>query len=405
MGKNNLRKTLKLSTVIFLAGLFASYSQGMNIVLEGLLDLDEPKAPGDPYLIEARLTGRTTITAQTVYGNLSESWDPAWALVGFSDATGSYCKKADSGFVVPIPNTTNKYGFELQFYTPDGKLSKDMEAWVIPALNYQVNFIGEDAAFKNWTGLKRTYNGKFFSPNPDLTDGISPAWNICMHPYGAMERSSYPILQKQINFSIQDKIELYTNSTIRPGNFRLVKNVSVMTMGPRRSPLDAYAYENVAFTTNIKIVRICKIKNVTKSTFDIVMGRTDQEILQTSFQYTCTADNKPIYISGIAREGRADKTNPRKLLFNNLDGSEPADNRSPWLLALPYKDGDDSTISCADQTNTRLMKFNNDDIEVGKNSISNQTEKLNIKWAVCSNNNVVPGKYRARVEVAVYTKV
>lgn len=51
------------------------------------------------------------------------------------------------------------------------------------------------------------------------------------------------------------------------------------------------------------------------------------------------------------------------------------------------------------------MKFNNDDIEVGKNSTSNQTEKLNIKWAVCSNNNVIPGKYRARVEVAVYTKV
>lgn len=195
----------------------------------------------------------------------------------------------------PIPNTTNKYGFELQFYTPDGNLSNDLKAWVIPALNYEVKIAGDDAGFKHWTNLKRTYTGKFFQPHSDLKDAISPNWNICMYPPGARTTSNNPPLWKEINFSIQDKIELYTNSEIKPGNFRLVKSVSVMTMGPERTPgRDAYASESIAFATNIKIVRICKIKNVTKSTFDIVMGRTDQEILQTSFQYTCTADNKPI---------------------------------------------------------------------------------------------------------------
>lgn len=92
MGKNNLRKTLKLSTAIFLAGLFASYSQGMNIVLEGLLDLDDPKAPGDPYLVEARLTGNRMIKSQSVYGRLSEDWSPTWALVAFGDG-GHIAKK------------------------------------------------------------------------------------------------------------------------------------------------------------------------------------------------------------------------------------------------------------------------------------------------------------------------
>ncbi|SUC25542.1 Uncharacterised protein [Providencia rustigianii] len=212
-------------------------------------------------------------------------------------------------------------------------------------------------------------------------------------------------MRKFITFNTSSRFELYTNFQLVPGRFRLQKRVSVITQGPRVSPNGANSSERIEFITNIRVVRICKIKNVTQSTFDIVMGRSNQETRESRFQYTCTADNKPIYITAISREGRVDTSNPRKLWFNKVDGTEINNAKAPWLLALPYKDGDDSTLLCSNDTNTKLLKFNNEDQEIGKNSVANQQESLNIKWAICANNNVDPGKYRARVEVAVYTKI
>ncbi|ELX8379862.1 hypothetical protein AB7Y49_12090 [Providencia vermicola] len=392
----------KLSVMTLLMGLSSGQVHAeMNIILDGLLDLDIPKAPSDPYLVEARLTGRTYLSTQGTYGNHG-FWDQEWALVGLT-SSGTYCQKENSGFVVSIPGT-NKKGFALDFYLPDGTKPSGAEAWIIPTINYNVSILGSDEEFNSqWRNLERNYTGTFFRPTPGLVDTYTRA-NICMYPSRAYQQA-YDTTRKYITFNISEKFELYTNFPMRPGRFQLQKVVYVRTDGPRLTPHGAKDSERLQFETNIRVVRICKIKNVTQSTFDIVMGRNNQETRESRFQYTCTADNKPIYITAIPREGRVDSNNPRKLWFNKVDGTELDNSKSPWLLALPYKDGDDSTLLCSNETNTKLMKFNNSDQAVGQNSVSNKDESLNIKWAICANDNVDPGKYRARVEVAVYTKI
>lgn len=60
----------KLSVMTLLMGLSSGQVHAeMNIILDGLLDLDIPKAPSNPYLVEARLTGRTYLSTQGTYGN------------------------------------------------------------------------------------------------------------------------------------------------------------------------------------------------------------------------------------------------------------------------------------------------------------------------------------------------
>lgn len=402
MAGNDSKIYCKLSMFALLTGLFSGQAHAvMNIVLEGLLDLDTPVASTEPYLVEARLTGKTSLSTSGTYGN-GGFWSSEWALVGLSDGD-SYCKSANSGFVVTIPGTSKK-GFALDFFLPDGSKPAGSQAWIIPTINYNVSILGSDADFKEqWRGLERNYTGTFFRPATGLVDTFSRA-NICMYPPNAYQEG-YDTMRKFITFNTSSRFELYTNFQLVPGRFRLQKKVSVITQGPRISPNGANASERIEFITNIRVVRICKIKNVTQSTFDIVMGRSNQETRESRFQYTCTADNKPIYITAISREGRVDTNNPRKLWFNKVDGTEINNDKAPWLLALPYKDGDDSTLLCSNDTNAKLLKFNNEDQEIGKNSVANQQESLNIKWAICANNNVDPGKYRARVEVAVYTKI
>ncbi|MBO1929643.1 hypothetical protein J4731_19830 [Providencia rettgeri] len=52
------------------------------------------------------------------------------------------------------------------------------------------------------------------------------------------------------------------------------------------------------------------------------------------------------------------------------------------------------------------MNFaNQEETLLGLNSVSNVVQDLNIKWAICLNPNTEIGKYRARVEVSIYTKV
>lgn len=401
MSKKHHKKSYKLSALMLLLGLVSNQASAvMYVHLQGLIDLDSPKAPSEPYLIDARLTGNNRLYAGKVYGYLGK-WSSEWALVGLGSDGSSYCEDRGSRFVEAIPSAPGKYGFKLDFYRPDGSSSSDLQAWLVLALDYHVKILGPDDAVAQH-GLERSYTGTFFKKNPKLRDSMTPDWNICMYPDVYISGGTWDV-KKEITFSTGSKMELYTNKELVPGRFKLQKNVSVMTLGPSISPVNANKYERVELLTDVKIVRICKIKNVTQSNFDIVLGRNNEEIRESSFQYTCTADNKPIYISSIAREGRVDSSNKKKLWFDNANGSEASN--PPWLLGLPYKDGDNSALSCKDERKSNLLNFNNEDQEIGKNSVSNKAETLNIKWAICGDDKVTPGKYRARVEVAVYTKV
>lgn len=372
-----------------------------NINLEGYVDLDAPKAPNDPYLVQARLTGDTFLSASTVYGPRQGSWSSEFALVAFTIRNNRCTQPGSSNFVSSIPGAPGKYGFKLDFTDTSGTGNR-MDAWIIPSIAFNVTFKGPDSGMEEFPGLKRSYSGKFFTDNSSggLRDSLTRDWNVCFIPIGVSNRGSDEKLTKEIRFSAPEPFELYTTGTLSPGRFSLTRKVYVGTFGTTSL---ADRTSDVQFVTNIKVVRICKIKNVSQSNFNITLGRNNQEVVNSSFQYTCTADSKPIYISAIAREGRVDSSNKNKLWFDNTDGTSA--KSPPWLLALPYKDGEDQSLTCADERKSNLLRFDNAEQELSPMSVSNKDENLNIKWSVCSNDNVTPGKYRARVEVIVYTKV
>ncbi|WP_204267550.1 hypothetical protein, partial [Escherichia coli] len=73
MSKKHHKKSYKLSALMLLLGLVSNQASAvMYVHLQGLIDLDSPKAPSEPYLIDARLTGNNRLYAGKVYGYLGK---------------------------------------------------------------------------------------------------------------------------------------------------------------------------------------------------------------------------------------------------------------------------------------------------------------------------------------------
>ncbi|MFW0929249.1 MAG: hypothetical protein WBO26_10845 [Providencia rettgeri] len=362
----------------------------ISLVLQGLIDLDEPKGVNQPYLVEGRLTGGTTITRSPIYASYAQqTWTKDYSLLSISTSSTRCAGNIGERIV-----NTNRYGFPLVHSRDSG-----LKAWIIPSIRYHIALTGAGAG-SGGKHLKTSYSGKLFTTEHDgLVDLES--WynqNTCLIPGTDIATTGGGT--KVINLYADGKFELYTNKTISPGRLSYTGNKLYIVTHGNSTDVDATAPLN--FVTDLNIVRICKISQVVNDNINVTIGRDNQVIEESSFQYTCTGENKDLAMSAVVKEGTL-KSDPTKLFFDTLEG-KPASS-PPWLMGMPYREGDDSTFSCKDENKKGMINFNNQPVDFSFKSISNIAQTMRIKWAICSNDNVTPGKYRARVELAVYTKV
>lgn len=387
------------------SSLAADNKPEMKLILNGTIDLDSPVVVGQPYLLKGRLVGGTTFSHAPVYGGSkgSNNWDAAYPIVALSSSSYQ-CMRND---VVPIPNSNGKWGYKLIFQSYDQSNADPIDAWLVPSLNYTI-IVKNTAIDKNLpNAVKSMYSGRFFySAGPD---GLSDRYtvigeqnrtgsNTCLTPPENTRTDAGG--SKVITISAGGIFELYSAQRLRPGKFAFSRDLFItsslsVTGGDAQAPFK--------FETDLNIVRICKITNVTGGDrFNETMGRENQILRESKFTYTCTADNRALFMSAIVHEGTLSKTDKRKLFFD-LQGGGPADN-APWLLARPYTGVDGPALSCKDEGNPSLLSFDNQDNDLKKMTRAGIAENMGIKWAICANDAVKAGKYRARVEIAVFTK-
>ena len=248
---------------------------------------------------------------------------------------------------------------KLQHTDSQGQLTGNY-VYVVPRLVYNIRLNGPGVGSGN--GPRDSYSGVFFERAAGLVDRSTwgnSAWNICMTPPpGVFAPSNYGVGTKHsrsITISIAGPLELYATKAMQPGRYSYKGRPLYIGSFAGYNEADSYAPLNIM--TDLNVVRICKITNVSQSNFNIVVGRETEVIKDSRFSYTCTADNKAIFISALAREGEVDGSNPSKLWFQRINGSRTAN--TPFLLGLPYGSGSDSSLTCQDVGKAGLLTFNN----------------------------------------------
>ncbi|MEX6281402.1 hypothetical protein AB6F89_02320 [Providencia hangzhouensis] len=376
----------------------------MTLTLEGIIDLEHPKAATDPYLVEGRLPGRTSTTYNYIYGSKTQAWtSPDFAIFSISPRSTS-C--VDEPIVEGGPNATaalqkvpgvNKVGIKLTH-------ASGAYAYIVPSLGFSVKLSGNNNIGSSGF-VKESYSGVVFEDVPNLVDRSTKGnrqWKLCYTPPDGTRAPGGYNSKRNVSVYIAGPMQMYAPVPIQPGRYSY--SGIPLYVGSYGQDNDQDGVSTLQISTSLNVVRVCSISDVSQDNFTIIAGRETEFFRQSSFKYKCTADNKPIYISAIAREGTVDSANQHKLWFDRTGGN--ITSNTPYLLALPYAAGGSGSLTCKDEGKAGLLNFaNQEETLLGLNSVSNVVQDLNIKWAICLNPNTEIGKYRARVEVSIYTKV
>lgn len=371
----------------------------MTLTLGGLIDLEETWAPGKPYIVQGRLSGMTTFPTFTpIYDkNTDQTWSKG-TLIGLTEYTYNCSRSA--GSLAAIPDTNKKLGLPLTFYDSKNNLDNNRQAWVIPSLTYSIQLTGTNVGSGQPNTLKNNYNGQFFTGGDGLIDYGQPEHRqLCLSPYAASVAKGGT---KNIAIQSSPSYEFYSNKELTPGRYKyLGTSLYIYSSTGTASTTDNLLIK-LNIITDFKVVRICKITNVANDVFNLTMNRENELLLESSLQYTCTGNNKPVYISAIAKHGTVDPSDHKRLFFDNTSGN-PVTN-APWLMGAAYNDNETPGLTCSDHSSAKLIDFQNGETALNVNAVSGVAKNLNIRWAVCTKDNVPPGDYKASVEVAIYTK-
>ena len=386
--KFNSIKLVSFFTLFLLP--FHAYSNqsygSMTLTLIGTVDLAKNPDPNTPQYVRGILTGKTLINShEPIYdecdNNLGE-WSQVESLVGI---TGNefYCYRGIDIFK-QVPNSNSKYGLPL---TDD---KGNINIYVTPTLKYEVR--------ANGSYLNSSYSGTFFSRNNNGLISNYSSMNACFYPQN-QETSAGG--HKSIEVYNNDRYPVYVTEKLSPGYLSYKgAPIYIVTQGYSSG---ANANLRVNVRANLKIVRVCQISSVSNNNISVVMNRENEVIQESSLTYSCTGDGHPVFISAVVTEGKVNDSEPTKLVLNKQNGS--ANDPAPWVLGKPFVNGASPSLSCKDAGSQDLLNFNNQELQLPVIAKYNQMENLGIKWAICSDDTVQPGKYRGKAVVTVYTKV
>lgn len=385
----------------------------MIVQLYGMIDLDDDVPVGTPHLLDARMMGATSITMGPpnygIYTQYPEAaphyydsrlkdrkWDTDFAIVGISSYSGR-CRAEDFN---PAEHTVlgqgKKFAYKMR-HSNDSNLF----AWVVPSFKVDINL---DLP-KGTQGLHTSYSGFLGEPianlitvDPKNTSGL----NLCYIPPGYITIDYGGT--KHVQFSIAKPLEVYLNGKAVPGDFTMNNSTyRLVSLGGHKG-FKADGEIKVRFVTNVKIARVCRISAASGTVFHETFGRADSIPLESRLTFNCSGQGNPLYMSAIPKMGEAKGDNLTKLELEQIDSGEKSTVK-PWVIGAPYFDGGNIPALSCDATNqSNLIKFDNSDIPLNKNAQA-ENDNLNIRWLMCKNRDVKPGKYKGRVELLVYTKV
>ncbi|EQB4332876.1 hypothetical protein ACYJ2D_002940 [Providencia stuartii] len=385
----------------------------MIVQLYGMIDLDDEVPVGTPHLLDARMMGATSITMGPpnygIYTQYPEAaphyydsrlkdrkWDTDFAIVGISSYSGR-CRAEDFN---PAEHTVlgqgKKFAYKMR-HSNDSNLF----AWVVPSFKVDINL---DLP-KGTQGLHTSYSGFLGEPianlitvDPKNTSGL----NLCYIPPGYITIDYGGT--KHVQFSIAKPLEVYLNGKAVPGDFTMNNSTyRLVSLGGHKG-FKADGEIKVRFVTNVKIARVCRISAASGTVFHETFGRADSIPLESRLTFNCSGQGNPLYMSAIPKMGEAKGDNLTKLELEQIDSGEKSTVK-PWVIGAPYFDGGNIPALSCDATNqSNLIKFDNSDIPLNKNAQA-ENDNLNIRWLMCKNRDVKPGKYKGRVELLVYTKV
>ncbi|APG51513.1 hypothetical protein ABVE63_002674 [Providencia stuartii] len=384
----------------------------MIVQLYGMIDLDDEVPEGTPHLLDARMMGATSITMgppeygiytqrPEYYPNTTSTlnnreWDDEFAIVGISDYSGRCRAETFNASEHTVLGQGKKFAFKMKHTDASG-----LFAWVVPSFKVDINL-----NLPNGTqGLKTSYSGVLGEPianlksiDPKKTQGL----NLCYIPPGKITIGYGGT--KHVQFSIAKPLEVYLNGKAVPGDFIMDNSAfRLVSLGGHKG-FRADGEIKVRFITNVKIARVCRISAASGTVFHETFGRADSIPLESRLTFNCSGQGNPLYMSAIPRMGEAKGDNLTKLELEQIDSGEKSTVK-PWVIGAPYFDGGNIPALSCDATNqSNLIKFDNSDIPLNKNAQA-ENDNLNIRWLMCKNRDVKPGKYKGRVELLVYTKV
>lgn len=353
----------------------------MTLTLIGVVDLTKNPDPNTPQYVQGILTGSTSMTVRPAYGEWAggnSGWGPLAALVGLG-SDDRFCYEGRDIFKDIPGNKQSQKGIVLN----DIKDPTNM-IYMTPTLNYQVTS----------SALPKDYYGTFFAGNPN---GMSRYSDVCLYPDDAVE----PGRGKVITVTNSSRYPIYVSKTLKPGIISYNgKPLYVVTQG---RDIEASGSLQLNVVADLRVIRVCQVSNVTNNVIDVAIPRSNEIIRESNITFSCTGDGNPINISAIAVTGHPDPAEPSKLILDKVGGGTV--KNPPWVLGKPFVNGISPDLSCQNVDSSKLLKFNNTDLELPLNAKPNNIENIGIKWAICAKDDTTPGQYTGKTYVTIYTKI
>lgn len=360
----------------------------MKLTLTGSIDLT--KNPSITQYIQGYLSGDTMINKSPVYHTYEQdNWNPEYALIALSSSN----YKCDYSYATQVPGRSNTWGIKL---THETNASNSDPIYVTP--NMKFNIILSD-----WTGpYYRDYSGQFFTYSSGLSDRMGFA-NTCFVPSNTGVKVP-PYGRKKIEIYSPSGYPVYLISPVhglKPG--RYISNRNNFYIASYAATKSNDVYSNVIIETGIVVKRFCQLSNITNQNITENMTAVDEIIRDSTFTVSCPGDVAPLMISARIKEGTIGQ-NLNKLILAPINNTN-SESR-PWVMGFPYKVPNTTTLTCADENRSDLLKFDDSEMPLGNISMGTVSapQDFGIKWAICKPQGVKAGEYRGIVDVSVYVK-
>ncbi|HEJ9414878.1 TPA: hypothetical protein SMM66_003550 [Proteus mirabilis] len=386
MKRSTLMMLLMVTTLILptWCALAAINKGEMTLSLTGEIDMNIN--PSQVQYINGTLSGTTNFSHRPVYSNyIQKSWNPSFALIALSSNTS----RCNAQALTPIPGQSNKYGLKLTHNT-----NTNATAYVIPEINYSVMLKDFPPNYQPF------YLGKFFHVNGGVIDDFTKK-NICYVPSNYATASVPANGMKDITITSPGLLPIYIDNNLTPG--KLTYRGQPLYISSYGTYNDADSFVTVNIIANITVKRSCAVTGISNQQINENMTSTNEVVRDSLFTLSCGGLGNPVNISATVKEGSLDKSNINKLVLAPIKGT--TSTQRPWVIGLPYKQTSTPNLTCADENNNHLIRFNNTAIELaGTNMGNNQPALFGIKWALCKPKGTKAGEYRGKVDVNFFVR-
>ena len=371
-----------LATPIF--NTMAGTSKGsMTLTLTGEIDMNIN--PAQAQQVNASLSGTTNFTGTPIYStDASSSWADYYAIISLSQSQ----TRCNGNFVEKIPNQ-NAYGLLLTHSS-----NTNTKVYVTPKFNFNVVLSSFSSSYAN------NYAGSFFQSNSGVKDTQTPNQYVCFVP----SNTSLAVPAggtKNITITTPSTLPLYIDENLTPG--KLSYQGTVFYVGSFGKQAAGDFYTRVSVTADILVKRSCTVTGLTNQQINENMTETNEVIRDSQFTLSCGGLGNPVNMSAVIKEGTIDSTNPNKLVLAPINGT--VSDKKPWVMGLPYIQTATPNLTCADENNNKLLKFNGAIVQMeGTNMGNNKPDQFGIKWALCKPDNTKAGEYRGKVDVNIFVR-